>query len=293
MLSQSGQLPRPLSRPAVPTYWFAGVATGTMPFTNAACTTLPAFPGSSCLYQAALTASMSALVRVMSFAWSFFSLRPHDQRRITDASVPPGPLALPRPKPRRVRRRRLVVRAGRVIGIAGRVDAGDALAAAHELDERGLASIGRRLARSSVFASRKHPVVLERKMASYCFRFSAVKTAGSHVTCRTSTRPSSCPVPRPPSRPAESTSAGSRATECARDQDLVRLCRLGRRGRGQRRHHLLDIARARRLSDRWQIAATATSGSRWRPGRTGGASTAAWRRRRGCGQGQGCVQCRA
>src|SRR5262245_26227335 len=28
--------------------------------------------------------------------------------------------------------------------------------------------------------SRKQPVVLDRKMASYCFRFSAVKTAGSH-----------------------------------------------------------------------------------------------------------------
>src|SRR4051794_970538 len=29
-------------------------------------------------------------------------------------------------------------------------------------------------------ASRKHPVVFERKIASYCLRFSAVKTAGSH-----------------------------------------------------------------------------------------------------------------
>src|SRR5262249_31055836 len=100
MLSQSGQLPRPLSRPAVPTYWLADVATGTTPFTNAACTTLPALPGSSCLYQAALTASMSGFVSVRSFACSFFSLSPHDHRRITDASVPPGPLALPRPKPR-------------------------------------------------------------------------------------------------------------------------------------------------------------------------------------------------
>src|SRR5690349_17488271 len=100
MLSQSGQLPRPLSRPGEPAYLLSSVATGTMLLTNAACDTLPVDAGSSCLYHAALTASMSAFVIVRSLACSFFSLRPQDQRRMTVASVPPAPLALPRPKPR-------------------------------------------------------------------------------------------------------------------------------------------------------------------------------------------------
>ena len=37
-----------------------------------------------------------------------------------------------------------IVRARRVIRVARRVDAGDTLAAAHELDERGTARVGRR-----------------------------------------------------------------------------------------------------------------------------------------------------
>ena len=40
---------------------------------------------------------MSAFVSVWSFVCSFFSSTPHDQRRMTDASVPPAPRRPPRP----------------------------------------------------------------------------------------------------------------------------------------------------------------------------------------------------
>ena len=99
MLSQSGHEPLPLSRPAVPTYWLVWVTSGTMRVAKLACDTLPAFSVSSWSYIASLTAAMSALVSVRSFAWSFFSFTPQDQRRITDASVPPAPFGPPRPPP--------------------------------------------------------------------------------------------------------------------------------------------------------------------------------------------------
>ena len=56
------------------------------------------------------------------------------------------------------------------------MDAGDALAAADELDERGAARVGRRLvARLVQEASGR---ARQEDRVGYCFRFSVVKTAG-------------------------------------------------------------------------------------------------------------------
>ena len=56
------------------------------------------------------------------------------------------------------------------------MDAGKALAAAHEVEQRLLRAA---VAAGSIGSSRNVPVVLARKMASYCFRFSALMSAGS------------------------------------------------------------------------------------------------------------------
>ena len=185
---------------------------------------------------------MSAFVSVRSLAWSFFSLRPHDQRRITDASVPPAPLALPPRPPPPTGAGALVVRARRVIGIARRMNARDALAAAHELDERGATRVGRRLVAGLVEeaagrARQEDRVVLFQVLG------------GEHGR-----------IPRRVGRPRARLLAQlldrlrrqrnrrvlvARRWDAREDQHLVRLRRLGWRGRRQRRHHLLDVARAR------------------------------------------------
>src|SRR3954454_7307813 len=96
---------------------------------------------------------------------------------MTEASVPPAPLALPRPKP--------PPRwpAPSLFGHGEGYEAPVAWMPATPWPLRTNSTNAAR--RASVAAlspalSRKHPVVLDRKMASYCLRFSVVKTAGSH-----------------------------------------------------------------------------------------------------------------
>src|SRR5258708_23261895 len=52
MVFQSDHEPRPLSRPAVPTYWFDWVTSGTMRVATLDCETLPAFSVSRWSYVA-------------------------------------------------------------------------------------------------------------------------------------------------------------------------------------------------------------------------------------------------
>src|SRR5262245_7499995 len=62
--------------------------------------------------------------------------------------------------------------------------------------------------------SRKQPVVLERKIASYCFRLSAVKTAGSHAVSE---------VQAPVFLPSSSTAFAARGIdECWKPADGTR-----------------------------------------------------------------------
>ena len=86
------------------------------------------------------------------------------------------------------------------------------------------------------------------------------------------------------------------AARVAEHQDLARLCRLGWRRRGKRRHHLRHVVGAGRLSNGGQIAAAAARGGRRGAGRARAASTTAagcacaasatgrggWRRQRQC-----------
>ncbi len=217
---------------------------------------------------------MSAFVSVRSLACSFLSFTPHDQRthdrreraaravRVAAASAASCRAA-----------RRLVVGAHAVVRITRRVNATDALAAAHERDERRLARfdhlLGVRLpSRLAVEEAAGRAREEQGVVLLEVLRVDVRGIVGDRRRC-----PRARLLAEFLDRPGRERNRGMDvAARIAEHQDLPSPRRLGWRRRGQRGHHLRHIVRARRLADGRQV--TAAAARRERAGAAAGAPAA-------------------
>ena len=154
-----------------------------------------------------------------------------------------------------------------VVRITRRVNAGNALAAADEIHERLAPRVSRRLV-VRIVEERARGAVEEDQVVLFEVRFVDRRRVVGHVR-----RPRAGLLAHLLDHLRGERNGRVHETACCRQhEDLARALRLGRRGRGQHRHHTIDVVRTRDL--RLRAATTTGVPAAATPLRSGGAAPA-------------------